>query len=148
MARGVVLLLSALLLCASAASPSQRSLVVHPNTFSDFAIPRRHCGLGIEFLNHELYGGLSTQMVFGESFEEASLASQARERAVYSRPRPHDAKRFDAWCLSNRLSFVRALGSRRRRLTSASSAARCDFRARRCRRVSFAARASWADTAL
>ena len=68
-----------LLLYAVAAAPSsQRSLVIHPNEFSNFAVPRRHSALGVEFLNHELYGGLSTQMVFGESFEEASLASKVR----------------------------------------------------------------------
>ena len=78
MARRVCMLASALLLLhAVAAAPSpQRSLVIHPNEFSDFAVPRRHSALGVEFLNHEIYGGLSTQMVFGESFEEASLASK------------------------------------------------------------------------
>ena len=65
-----------LLYAVAAAPPSQRSLVIHPNEFSDFAVPRRHSALGVEFLNHELYGGISTQMVFGESFEEASLASK------------------------------------------------------------------------
>ena len=79
MARVLFLVFAALLLYAcAAASPSQRNLVVHPNEFSSFAVPRRHSALGVEFLNHELYGGLSTQMVFGESFEEASLASKAR----------------------------------------------------------------------
>jgi hypothetical protein len=66
----------ALLYAVAAAPLSQRSLVIHPNEFSDFAVPRRHSALGVEFLNHELYGGISTQMVFGESFEEASLASK------------------------------------------------------------------------
>ena len=83
MARAVFLVGAALLLFASAAPvPSQRSLVVHPNEYSGFAVPRRHSALGVEFLNHELYGGLSTQMVFGESFEEDSLASKARSRAA------------------------------------------------------------------
>jgi hypothetical protein len=49
-------------------------------------VPRRHSALGVEFLNHELYGGLSTQMVFGESFEEASLASKVR-RGSLQQPR-------------------------------------------------------------
>ena len=76
MARTAALLVAAALLASAAASPSQRSLVVHPNEYSGFAVPRRPSALGVEFLNHELYGGLSTQMVFGESFEEASLASK------------------------------------------------------------------------
>ena len=80
MARRICMLASTLLLlyAVAAAPSSQRSLVIHPNEFSDFAVPRRHSALGVEFLNHELYGGLSTQMVFGESFEEASLASKVR----------------------------------------------------------------------
>ena len=76
MARAAFVAVAAVLLCASAAAPATRSLVVHPNEYSSFAVPRRHSALGVEFLNHELYGGLSTQMVFGESFEEASLASK------------------------------------------------------------------------
>ena len=86
MARRVSLLAATLLLlyAVSAAPPSQRSLVIHPNQFSEFAVPRRHSALGVEFLNHELYGGLSTQMVFGESFEEASLASKVRSRHAAS----------------------------------------------------------------
>jgi hypothetical protein len=83
MPRPAALALAALALlagCAAAALPEeQRSLVIHPNeAVQDFTVPRRHSALGIEFLNHEIYGGLSTQMLFGESFEEAPLSDQAR----------------------------------------------------------------------
>jgi hypothetical protein len=72
MARLLVCVLLALLAPAAAAP---RSLVVHPNERAAWAVPRRHAALGIEYLNHEIYGGLSSQMVFGESFEEGSLAA-------------------------------------------------------------------------
>jgi hypothetical protein len=85
MARALTaLLLHAVLVCAALAAPPPRTLLVHPGERNEEeTVPRRHAALGIEFLNHEIYGGLSNQMVFGESFEEASLAShpsQARAR--------------------------------------------------------------------
>ncbi len=84
MARLAALLL---LLHAVAAAPpaAPRTLVVHPGERKPFAVPRRHAALGVEFLNHEIYGGLSSQMVFGESFEEACECEtgQASARDAY-----------------------------------------------------------------
>lgn len=36
-------------------------------------IPRYLYGAGLEDVNHEVYGGISSQMIFGESFEEDPL---------------------------------------------------------------------------
>eukprot|EP00729_Bicosta_minor_P020393 gene20393-33361_t len=44
---------------------------VHVATISDKLI-----GAGIEDVNHELIGGLYTQMIWGESFEESGSAVQ------------------------------------------------------------------------
>jgi hypothetical protein len=76
MARALTaLLLHTALVCGALAAPP-RTLVVRPGERNEeVTVPRRHAALGIEFLNHEIYGGISNQMVFGESFEEASLAS-------------------------------------------------------------------------
>ena len=84
MAHLLALSLAALLLSAASGAPAEpavRNLVVHPHERSDFRVPRGHSALGIEFLNHEIYGGLSSQMLFGESFEEVSLAAEVRRSA-------------------------------------------------------------------
>jgi Alpha-L-arabinofuranosidase C-terminal domain len=52
-----------------------KELFVDPDQRSDFLVPSRGLAVGIEFLNHEIYGGLYAQMVFGESFEEGRMSA-------------------------------------------------------------------------
>ena len=44
-------------------------IIVHPDESTQSLIPFR-TGVCIEDVNHEIYGGLYSQMVFGESFQE------------------------------------------------------------------------------
>ena len=108
MLRASALSLAALLLLhagGAVGAPQPRSLVVRPNEAQqDWTVPRRHSALGVEFLNHEIYGGLSTQLLFGESFEEDALCDQAR--AVCTRDKcTHD----------NQFVAIRADAAARRR---------------------------------
>ena len=49
-------------------------VTVNASNTSSWSISPNLASIGIEYLNHEIYGGLYAQMVFGESFEEASGA--------------------------------------------------------------------------
>jgi hypothetical protein len=67
---------------ASAGATAPRVLHLHPVTRrSNFTVPGNFSSLSIEYLNHELYGGLYSQQLGGESFEEA--ATQAPQEAEY-----------------------------------------------------------------
>ena len=86
--RVAALLLPFLLLTATSRPVlSQRGLTVFTSQRSQFVVPTRNAAVGIEFLNHEIYGGLYAQMVFGESFEEAALSDEPRLRYA---PPPSD----------------------------------------------------------
>jgi len=45
-------------------------LSVQAKNRSEFKVPAHFSAVGVEFLNHEFYGGLYSQLIFGESFEE------------------------------------------------------------------------------
>jgi hypothetical protein len=69
---GTTAVLLARFIALAAADPVQ--ITVHP----DQAIqPANHClnGICIEDVNHEIYGGLYSQMIFGESFQEPGSGS-------------------------------------------------------------------------
>lgn len=55
--------------CLSLASRSQNTLVIQPDILEARITPYLY-GAGAEDVNHEIYGGLYDQMIFGESFEE------------------------------------------------------------------------------
>jgi len=60
--------------------------VVSPSSVGNFTIPRM-ASVGIEFLNHEIYGGgLYAQMVFGESFEEVENGASTVQRHAADDP--------------------------------------------------------------
>jgi alpha-L-arabinofuranosidase len=63
---------SLLLLCGAAAAQDAR-IVVHANQVSH-RVSRYLTGACIEDVNHEIYGGLYSQMIFGESFQEPAPA--------------------------------------------------------------------------
>src|SRR5690348_14590921 len=46
-------------------------------------VSRYLTGACIEDVNHEIYGGLYSQMVFGESFQEPPAESPVRDFSVY-----------------------------------------------------------------
>ena len=60
--------LFSLLLC-SAAAAQEAQIIVHANQVSH-RLSRYLTGACIEDVNHEIYGGLYSQMIFGESFQE------------------------------------------------------------------------------
>ena len=51
-------------------------------------LPTNWSSVGIEYLNHEIYGGLYSQLVFGESFEEPASAAASSARPPPPPP-PH-----------------------------------------------------------
>jgi hypothetical protein len=51
-------------------------------------LPVNWSSVGIEYLNHEIYGGLYSQLVFGESFEEPASAA-AGASTIPPPPPPH-----------------------------------------------------------
>ena len=60
--------LSLLLVCGAAAA-QEAQVVVHADQVSH-RLSRYLTGACIEDVNHEIYGGLYSQMIFGESFQE------------------------------------------------------------------------------
>jgi hypothetical protein len=56
-----VIALVAALVSGARAQEGARELQVFPDQRSEFVVPTRGLALGIEFLNHEVYGGLYAQ---------------------------------------------------------------------------------------
>ena len=67
-----------LLLPLALAAP--RALEVHLDRRSSFKVPRANSAVGVESLNHQLDGGLYSQLLFGESFEEVALSANDSAR--------------------------------------------------------------------
>lgn len=63
-------------LCA-AASAQQASITVHPEQVIVKQLSRYMTGACLEDVNHEVYGGIYSQMIFGESFQEPPLTRLA-----------------------------------------------------------------------
>ena len=65
----------------SPGSPPQVRLKLDVDTTSasSWRMAERLQAVGLEYLNHEIYGGLYSQMVFGESFEEAAAGEEEVE---------------------------------------------------------------------
>src|SRR3974377_130186 len=73
-----------ILLCLCvAASAQQGSIVVHPEQVLVKQLSRYMTGACIEDVNHEIYGGIYSQMIFGESFQEPSLQPQIKGFRAY-----------------------------------------------------------------
>ena len=63
--------------CSAGAAAADAGMTVHADAPTASALSPYMVGAGIEDVNHELIGGLSTQLIWGESFEEpASNASR------------------------------------------------------------------------
>jgi len=71
-----------LLLAAVAAACAADSITVAPTYRSTWSVPSYFSSLGIEYLNHEIYGGLYSQLIFGESFEEQSFSVAGAPRVI------------------------------------------------------------------
>jgi alpha-L-arabinofuranosidase len=67
--RCFISLVAGALLAGGLASAQEARLVVHANEVSH-RVSRYLTGACIEDVNHEIYGGLYSQMIFGESFQE------------------------------------------------------------------------------
>ena len=66
-----------LLLGLAAVAPAQDAVIRVRADRPGPAVTRHMTGACIEDVNHEIYGGISSQMVFGESFQEAPVAAVA-----------------------------------------------------------------------
>src|ERR1039458_3931925 len=66
------LMMSALVGCSLAAA-QEAQIVIHADQVSG-RVSRYLTGACIEDVNHEIYGGLYSQMIFGESFQEPAPA--------------------------------------------------------------------------
>lgn len=77
--------LLALVVCVSLARTAQaQEAMIHVDATKVLGpVSRYLTGACLEDVNHEVYGGLYSQMVFGESFQEPSAESPVRDFAVY-----------------------------------------------------------------
>src|SRR4051812_39016318 len=77
--------IAALLLCAAAISlPVQADTVIAVDAVRIVnRISPWMYGSCIEDVNHEIYGGLYAQMIFGESFEEPAEISPVNDWSIY-----------------------------------------------------------------
>ena len=86
------------LACLSAFAALSVEVTVDPSQVLA-EVPRTLYGIGMEDVNHEIYGGLDRQLLFGESFEEPSRWGRAngprenRGRSL-TLDNPRSAKRF------------------------------------------------------
>jgi hypothetical protein len=65
-----ILALSMAALASASSAPGQEiQITVQADRVTQF-VPRLHTGACIEDVNHEIYGGIYSQMIFGESFQE------------------------------------------------------------------------------
>ena len=71
---------------ASLAAAQEAEIVVHANQVSH-RVSRYLAGACIEDVNHEIYGGLYSQMIFGESFQEPPPVLPPRPMADAGRSR-------------------------------------------------------------
>jgi hypothetical protein len=116
------LLMVALLRRTAQAASASPTLVVHADAPVAHISPYM-VGAGIEDVNHELIGGLSTQMIWGESFEEPAIGPDATtlgEGAMSgpSPPQPVNTSRgVSASGTNGRLTW----------LPTASSPTHCEF---------------------
>src|SRR5262245_56113177 len=76
--RSSILLILAICLCHA----EETKLVIHAAQ-TEQTIPRFLTGSCIEDVNHEIYGGLYSQMIFGESFQEPPTAAPIKNFSVY-----------------------------------------------------------------
>lgn len=60
-----------------ASADDQATITIHPNKVLH-TLSRHLTGACIEDVNHEIYGGLYSQMIFGESFQEPPPAAQIK----------------------------------------------------------------------
>ncbi len=77
-------LLLGIALFAAAASAQEARIIVHADRVLH-PISRYLTGACIEDVNHEIYGGLYSQMIFGESFQEPPASSPVRGFHAYGR---------------------------------------------------------------
>jgi alpha-L-arabinofuranosidase len=75
-------LIASTLLSASLAAAQEAEIVVHADQVSQRISPYL-TGACIEDVNHEIYGGLYSQMIFGESFQEPPLAQPPKGFTAY-----------------------------------------------------------------
>jgi alpha-L-arabinofuranosidase len=72
----------ALLACAATAAAEDATIRVEARTVTGH-VGRHLAGACIEDVNHEIYGGLYSQMVFGESFQEPPLSAPLKGFRAY-----------------------------------------------------------------
>lgn len=75
-------LIVSVLLGLSVAAAQEAEVVVHANQVSH-RVSRYLTGDCLEDVNHEIYGGLYSQMIFGESFQEPAPASRLKDFTAY-----------------------------------------------------------------
>ncbi|KAK3282184.1 hypothetical protein CYMTET_10065 [Cymbomonas tetramitiformis] len=76
----------AVLFCSLLGTAVSLKLDVFRSDASTWRVPKDFSGMGMEYLNHEVYGGLASQMVFGESFEEADPSTLSSADDLTSDP--------------------------------------------------------------
>src|ERR1039457_6073356 len=75
-------LIAGVLIGEGVAAAQEAEVVVHANQVSH-RVSHYLTGACIEDVNHEIYGGLYTQMIFGESFQEPPPAQPPRGFTTY-----------------------------------------------------------------
>lgn len=107
------LIVGALLGCGLAVG-QEAKVVVHANQVSH-QLSRYLTGACIEDVNHEIYGGLYSQMIFGESFQEPAPALPPNQNGVSGMWRAfHRRSAQGEWLLETQDAFI---GRQSQRLT-------------------------------